>query len=122
VTVVALLAGWCSYCQSQASKMEQMRVELNTEGYDVQFMAINGKTADNSEDRQKLVDRCSFPLFQDHSDWNAWTLHKGGKDDIYVYRADGTLAIELDAGGDIETNLSTEEGYGNLRQAILDAM
>ena len=121
VTLVALLAGWCSYCQGQAQRMDQLRLQLRNEGYEVQMIAINGTTADNEEDRQALVDRCSFPLFQDVSGQNAWTLQGGSKDDMFVYRADGTLFAALPNGGDIPTNLGTEEGYEAVKQQLIDA-
>ncbi|EDM80923.1 hypothetical protein PPSIR1_28473 [Plesiocystis pacifica SIR-1] len=121
VTLIAMLAGWCSYCQSQAGKMEEMRLELALEGYDVQMIAINATSADNDDDRQNLVDRCAFPLFQDIDEVDAWDLHGGTKDDLVIYHADGTMAVFLDQGGEVNTNLSTDEGYANVKQALLDA-
>jgi len=123
VTLVALLAGWCSYCQSQAQRMEQMRLELANEGYAVAMIAINAVSADNDDDRQNLVDRCSFPLFQDTDMQDSWSLHGGSKDDMFVYAADGSLAVELPAGGEgpDSTNLGTEEGYMHVKQALIDA-
>ncbi|NVB40180.1 redoxin family protein [Pseudenhygromyxa sp. WMMC2535] len=121
VTLVAMLAGWCSYCQSQAVKMEQLRLELQLEGYDAQFIAINAVSADNADDQQALVDRCAFPLFQDTAEQDAWGLHDSGKDDIFVYAADGTLSMALPIEGDVPTNLSTDEGYAAVKQAIIDA-
>ncbi|PRP99004.1 hypothetical protein ENSA5_29250 [Enhygromyxa salina] len=121
VTLVALLAGWCSYCQSQALKMEQMRLELRLEGYDVQFLAINMVSADTEEYQQNLIERCAFPLFQDTPEDDAYDLHGGGKDDMYIYSPDGTLFLELPVGGDISTNLGTDEGYDNIKQALIDA-
>jgi len=121
VTLVVLLAGWCSYCQSQATKLEQMQLELMLEGYDAQFLSINGVSADTPEYQQNLIDRCSFPLFQDTDEVDGWVAHGGSKDDMYLYGADGMLALELPAGGELSTNLSTEEGYQNVKQAIIDA-
>ena len=121
VTLVALLAGWCGFCQAQAQKMEQMRIELQLEGYDVQFIAVNGTSADTEEYRQNLVDRCAFPLFQDTAMQSAWSAHGGGKDDMYIYGADGTLVVELPYGEEVPTNLSTEEGYDAVKQALIDA-
>lgn len=121
VTVVALLAGWCGFCQAQAEKMEQLRIELGAEGVDVMMVAVNGTDANTPDYQANLTDRCSFPLFQDTEAADAWGLHGGTKDDIYVYNSDGSLAVALPYGEGVETNLSSEEGYANLRQAILDA-
>ncbi len=121
VTVVALLASWCGFCQAQAQKMEQLRIELGAEGVDVMMVAINADDANTTEYRQNLIDRCSFPLFQNTQEADAWGLHGGNKDDIYVYNSDGSLAVALPYGEGVNTNLSEEEGYANLRQAILDA-
>jgi thiol-disulfide isomerase/thioredoxin len=121
VTLVALLAGWCSYCQSQTVKLEQLQLELALEGYDVQMVTINGTTANNADDQQELIDRCSFPLFQDVDEVGAWDLHGGGKDDLFIYAADGTLAQALPVEGELDTNLSTDEGYANVKQALIAA-
>lgn len=37
------------------------------------------------------------------------------------YSADGTLFVELPVGGELSTNLSTAEGYDNVKQALIDA-
>ncbi len=98
-----------------------MRIELAMQGYDVQFIAVNGISANNEDDQAKLVDRCAFPLFQDTEEDQAWDLHGGGKDDMYIYNADGTLSVYLEYGAGVATNLSDDEGYENVLNAILDA-
>ena len=102
--------------------MEQMRLELAAEGHEVAFVAIN--KADAVDDQGKLIERCSFPLLQDLDAVDAWGVHHaGGKDDIYVYKADGTLSDYFHAHDeDRSSNLSTEEGYANLKSAIVTAL
>ena len=51
-----------------------------------------------------------------------WALLGGGKDDIFIYDKSGALHTYLKHGGDVDTNLSTEDGATNLRNAILNAM
>ncbi len=98
-----------------------MRLELKTQGYDVQIIAVNGQSADNDKDQGKLIDRCAFPLFQDTTDTAAWSMFGGGKDDMYIYRADGTLSVYLEYGENVVTKLSSTEGYDNVLSAILAA-
>lgn len=100
--------------------MDTMQKELLAEGHDVAFLAVNVTSGVDSQ--QSLVDICDFPLFQDVPEVGAWTLHGGKKDDLYVYRADGTLSVYLPYGGAVNTTLSTPEGYANLKNAILDAL
>ena len=63
---------------SARSALQQL---LTLEGYDVEMVTINGTTANNADDQQELIDRCSFPIFQDLDEVGAWDLHGGGKDD-----------------------------------------
>lgn len=97
-----------------------MRLELEIAGHDVQFVAIN--KSDAIPNQQKLVDKCSFPLLQDLKTIGVWDLMKGKKDDFYIYAKDGTLAKYLPISGETSVNLSTDEGYENLKQAILDVV
>ena len=99
--------------------MQQMQDELSAAGQDVAFVAINS-TGDEIH-QSKLVAQCSFPLFQDVAEVGAWQRHGGGKDDIYVYLADGTLSAYLPFSGPLSTSLATPEGYQNLLDAIAAA-
>ena len=96
--------------------MNKMRIQLQAAGHDVEFVAINAASA--LSDQQPLLDRASFPMVQDLPEINVWGLHTGVKDDIYIYGPDGKLAEFLPTTGETSTNLSTTEGYDNLRAAI----
>ncbi len=90
-----------------------MQGELSKQGYDVAFAAINRlDAADNQAD---LVERCKFPLLQDTDELGVFNLMDASKDDIYVYGADGKLAIHLPIDGEISTDLRYDEGYDNLK-------
>ena len=100
-------------------------------GFDVAFVSVNAISADQPLYQSKLIfndwdsdepndHRCTFPLFQDTDDVGAWDLHNGGKDDIYVYDANGNLSSFIPSSGP-NTNLSTDEGYESLTLAILKA-
>ena len=69
---------------------------------------------------ENLTDICDFPIFQDTDTVDAWGLHDGVKDDFYFYDAEGTLTNFISARGDLEINLSTEEGYQNIKDALLE--
>ena len=99
--------------------METLRKELRREGIEVEFVSINTKSGADTEDQAKILKEASFPFFQDTWDIDAWARHDGGKDDIYIYGADGLLRTYLPAKGSVETNLRTSTGYANLKEAIL---
>lgn len=99
--------------------MERMRNELAAMGENVHFVTVN--KGDAATSRQKLINRCAFPIFQDGEEEAVWSLFGGGKDDMFVYASDGSLFSYLPVGGELDTNLSTEEGYNNLLQTILEA-
>jgi len=100
--------------------LEQMRIELFLEGHKVFFITVNASNA--VEQQQKLVDKCSFPLLQDTEEINAWALHDGGKDDMFIYGKNGTLQRYLPFGGEVNTNLLSEEGYDALKFEILSVV
>lgn len=99
--------------------MEKIRLELEAAGYDVQVIIVN--KGDAVPFQEKLIARCAFPLLQDTEDNQVWDLMAGGKDDFYVYDASGELVHFFPFKGAVETNLSKEEGYNNLKNAILSA-
>jgi hypothetical protein len=114
--LVALLAGGCNTCQGIASALESLLQEVLAEGQAVSFCAINEYTDANP---QLLTDRCSFPVFQDDEATNAWALHGGGRDDIFIYTGDAALVAYYDLPGDPNGNPSTETGRANLKSALL---
>ena len=141
VTLVSLHAAWCGYCRTQALYMDQMLGELRAEGYEVEFITVNKINAaeegyqlamiyqltDQNEiqydNNGEPIYRCTYPLVQDVEEINAWELHAGKKDDFYIYGTDGLLARFLPSGTeDFSTRLSTEEGYNNLKGAIIDVL
>ncbi len=121
VTVVAILASWCSFCQSQIQELEGMSVDLALSGYTVNFVAVNQTGAEDT--LQNFLDRCSFPILQDVAEVDAWGAHQARKDDIFIYAADGSLAEFIRVSGlpsDIRT-LASEAGYDWMRGRIIAA-
>lgn len=68
------------------------------------------------------MEKCSFPFFQDTPESAVWDLYEGGKDDFFVFDSKGTLHAFLPAHGEVSTQLSSAEGYANLKAAILSAI
>ncbi len=116
-TVVVLLAGWCGFCQAQAVALQKMQLELEAEGKKIHFAVVNASNAVTNQ--QALIDRCTFPIFQDNDQINAWGLHGGAKDDFFLYDSKGKLVSYLPPTGSTPTNLSTPDGYAALKAAIV---
>ncbi len=100
--------------------MEDMKDELDFAGVPVTFVAINRWAATVAADN--LTDDTEFPVVQEPLEVNAWELQGAGKDDLFVYDADGNLHAFLPHLGEVSVNLSTDEGYQNLKDIILDAL
>lgn len=118
VTVVVLWSATCSFCQAQLSKIEELRLELSLQGIEPHIVGVSLSTTADFQER--LTERGSIPLFQDTAEVNAWAMHNGDKDDMYIYAPDGTLDRFIDDGSN-DINLNTETGYAFVRDAIVDA-
>ena len=86
-------------------------------GRAVQFVAVNAGDAQGNQ--MDLTIRAAFPLFQDLPEVRAWGLHRAGKDDLLLYDRQGRLHRFLPTVGPVSTNLSTPEGYQNVKAALL---
>lgn len=126
VTLLSLMRSTCEICQGTIGYLEQMQVQLELEGYEVYFVVINQPTYEASQ--QEFIDRASFPLLQDTLEVRAWDLLSQleplqGTDDIYIYRADGTLSSYFSYAANNPTiMLETQAGWDNVYNAILAAM
>ncbi len=99
-----------------------MNTELADEGHGdaVQFVVINDKLASSSV--TNLTGVFDQPVFQDTPEVDAWGLHGGGKDDIFIYDQ-GALFTFLPTGdADVSIILSTPSGYANVKDAIVEAV
>jgi len=99
--------------------MQDLQIELDDAGHDVQVVIVNVTGASSSV--SGLISKCDFPVFQDVAEINAWGQHSGAKDDIIIYNSDGTLSTFLEFGGETSINLGTPDGYANIRTKILEA-
>ena len=92
---------------------------MEAEGFTAYFITIN--KGDAVPFQEKLTNKCAFPQLQDTEDEAIWDLMGVGKDDFYVYNAQGKLVHFFPFKGAVETNLSKDEGYANLKTAIRSA-
>jgi thiol-disulfide isomerase/thioredoxin len=118
-TLVALLAGWCPYCQSQLTQLNKIHQDLVASGHDINFVIINKADAIRPEYQQNFVNLTDLPLLQDTEQINAWGQQGGVKDDMFIYDAAGTLRAYLAANGPVDTNMSGSAGRDNVRSAVL---
>jgi len=99
-----------------------MHDELTKDGHGgkFEFIAINSKSAVNNV--TGLTNSCDFPVYQDLINVDAWKQHDGGKDDMYIYDQAGVLTHFLPIGGALSINLSGQEGYSNVKNAVLSVL
>jgi hypothetical protein len=118
--LVALLAGSCNVCVGIAYSLESFLQDLLAEDLDVRFCAVNEASDGNAH---ALSDVCSFPVFQDDAATNAFGMHGGGRDDLFVYTSGGLLVqyFQLPV-GEPDGNPATEAGRANLRDALLTGL
>ena len=136
VTFVVLLRSTCGYCHGQLEKLEQMRFELLAMGYELHMVVINEIDTQGTIDL--LTQRSQIPVFQDVAEVDAWRALSdpdpdaeaesesrigGDKDDMYIYDAEGNLWRFLDDDDPAHSlNLSTDEGYTYLKDALIEAL
>jgi thiol-disulfide isomerase/thioredoxin len=122
VLVVALVAGWCPYCQKQIPKFAAIQKELRAKGVQITIVGIN-KDDDRKQEINNLFNT-DVLIFQDKKSANgrtpdtAYQLLLGEKDDIYIYNASGVLTKYFNGNNGPSTNLTTYEGERNIRDAI----
>jgi hypothetical protein len=115
-TLVALLAGSCQTCIGIAMTLESFLQELWEEGLVVNFCAVN-EAADLNP--QQLTEVCTFPVFQDVEETNAWQMHGGDRDDLFIYSPEGVLTGHFDLpGGEPDGSPASATGKANLRHAL----
>ena len=104
---------------AQAELLQGLQEDVASEGVTLSIAVVN--PAGSPLALQALVDATSSPVFQDTWTMSAWSMHDGKKDDFYVYTPQGTLAAYFTLGGELNLDLSSDEGYQNIREAILNA-
>uniref|UniRef100_A0A8C6R6C0 Selenoprotein P N-terminal domain-containing protein n=1 Tax=Nannospalax galili TaxID=1026970 RepID=A0A8C6R6C0_NANGA len=98
VTVVALLQA--SYlCLLQASRLDDLRIKLDKEGYsNVSYIVVNHQGISSQLKYIHLKNKVSdhIPVYpQEENQTDVWTLLNGNKDDFLVYDRCGRLVYHL---------------------------
>lgn len=123
-TMMVLLWAGCGFCQAQTEKLQQMHYELQAMGIVVHFVIID-QSSENPP-IENLTERCNFPILQDESGVNAWSLQGGRKDDFYFYDSNGVLKNFIPSTGDVvltsyeDPPMDPTSGYTNVKNAVLD--
>jgi len=92
-----------------------MKDELKKSGLDVHLVISNMIGAEGS--CASLIDKGDFPILQDTAAIEAWTKSGVGKDDFVIYNSKGKVHAWLPYGGPVDTYLSAEPGYTNVKSA-----
>uniref|UniRef100_A0A287D283 Selenoprotein P N-terminal domain-containing protein n=1 Tax=Ictidomys tridecemlineatus TaxID=43179 RepID=A0A287D283_ICTTR len=98
VTVVALLQA--SYlCILQASRLEDLRIKLEKEGYsNISYIVVNHQGISSQLNYIHLKNKVSdhIPVYQqEENQTDVWTLLNGYKDDFLIYDRCGHLVYHL---------------------------
>jgi peroxiredoxin len=119
VLLMPLFAAWCPDCVGCARLLNGLYQEWLAEGLNVRIMSIN--SVDGRSSRHKLVEACAFPLLQDTAEAGAWEKLRGGRDDHYVFTANGVLDRYYDYAAGQRVDPLSDAGKAALRDALLRA-
>ena len=118
-TLVAIFGSWCPYCQAQTEKLDQLWLELQVAHKDIYIVIINQAGYETSQ--EELRSRSSVPMLQDTADVNAWGIHGVEKDDLLIYRSDGTLEAWLPPGNvAAPIDITTDMGYAYVKMRLMN--
>jgi len=92
-----------------------MRIELEEANRRAEFVAINVASA--ADYQAELINRCSFPLFQDEAGLDAVRKMGAAEYDFLFYGRDGNLARYM--AGYTATDLGSPDVYAAVKDAIL---
>ena len=99
--------------------MEELKKDLEADRVQDNFVAVNIQSGEG--DQHEFTSRCSFPLFQDTKEIDAFKQHRGRKDDYFIYNERGELTDYFPYLGDRKSDLTSPEGYENIKKALLRA-
>ena len=92
-----------------------MKGEIEAAGLKVNLVVVN--MAETQDSVANLIAQGDFPILQDVAAIDAWKLHEGGKDDMFVYSKSGKLTSFLKYGGVPDTNLGDAAAFAAVKSA-----
>lgn len=99
VTVVALLQASWYLCLLQASRLEELRIKLEKQGYyNISYVVVNHQGPPSQLKHTHLKNQVSDHIAvyrQEEHQTDVWTLLNGNKDDFLVYDRCGRLVYHL---------------------------
>lgn len=99
VTVVALLQASWYLCLLQASRLEDLRLKLENEGYlNISYIVVNHQGSPSQLKHTHLKNQVSDQIAvyrQEEHQTDVWTLLNGNKDDFLIYDRCGRLVYHL---------------------------
>ena len=99
VTVVALLQASWYLCLLQASRLEDLRIKLESQGYfNISYIVVNHQGSPSQLKHSHLKKQVSEHIAvyrQEEDGIDVWTLLNGNKDDFLIYDRCGRLVYHL---------------------------
>jgi hypothetical protein len=117
VVLLALIDSLCSYCDSQADKLNTLALELNARRAGVQVVGLSFTAA--AANLPALLDVASYPIFQDEDAVGAVDTMGGGSSDLFIYDRRGRLQRFLRTTLEPNVFLYSAAGYASVRDAVL---
>nr|KAI8749425.1 selenoprotein P-like [Biomphalaria glabrata] len=97
VVLVALMKGYCSYCITQASRLDALKSRLASEGYpDIAMVIVNGGESISRNSIANLQQASSIPVIQDNEQHTMYQeIFRRNKDDFIVYDRCGQRSVVI---------------------------
>lgn len=117
VVLLSLLDSLCSYCGSQADKLNDMARDLQARRAGVQVVGVNFSSS--APNLPALLAVASYPVFQDETAVDAVGQMGGGSSDLFLYDRRGRLQRLLRTALEPDVFLYDPRGYASVRDAVL---
>jgi hypothetical protein len=93
VTVVSLLGANSGYSRRQAAALEELRLDMVTDGMPLNVIGINARHVSAQLMYSELESLVNFTVYQATNEKHYWSQLGGMRDDIFVYDTCGRLTF-----------------------------